>query len=71
MDSNFTNFQPEFFGQPMGASTGFTMNNFEMGSVDINMSTGMTPLATDSDWNRIMEDMDRFAAKNNAQNNNG
>ena len=69
MDNNFANFQPEFFGQPMGTSTGFTLNNFEMSGVDINMSTGMTPLATDSDWNRIMEDMDRFAAKNNAQNN--
>lgn len=69
MDNSFASFQPEFFGQPMGSSSGFTMNNFEIPGVDINMSTGMTPMASDSDWNRIMEDMDRFASKNNAQNN--
>ena len=73
MDNNFSNFQPEFLGQPMGMSTAsFSMSNFEMPNMDVNMSTGMTPLATDSeDWNRIMEDMDRFAARNNAGNNNG
>ena len=68
MDNNFANFQPEFFGQPMGASPGFVMNSFDMSGVDMNMSTGMTPMATDQDWNRILEDMSRFAEKNNGQN---
>ena len=67
MDNNFPNFQPEFFGQPMGSGQGFTMNNFDMNGIDVNMSTGMTPMATDQDWNRILEDMSRFADKN-AQN---
>jgi hypothetical protein len=65
MDNNFSNFQPNFFSQPVGESPGFGMANFDMSTVDINMSTGMTPMATDSDWNRMMEDMDRFAAANN------
>jgi hypothetical protein len=69
VDNNFANFQSEFFGQPIGAGSDFTMNNFDMSGVDMNNSTGMTPMASDSDWNQILEDMSRFADKNNTRNN--
>lgn len=74
VDNNFANFPPEFFGQPAGAGADFTMNNFDMSGVDMGAPTGMTPMASDSDWNQILEDMSRFADKNSAQNsarNNG
>ncbi|KIW06955.1 hypothetical protein, variant 1 [Verruconis gallopava] len=64
MDSNtYTSFQSDFFVQSIGGATspGFGINNFDMSGVDMNISTGMTPMATDTDWSRMMEDMERFA----------
>jgi hypothetical protein len=73
MDSNFSSFQSNFYSQPIGESPGFGMSgmNWDMPGVEITTGTGMTPMATDTDWNRIMEDMDRFANNNAGSSGNG
>jgi hypothetical protein len=78
MDNEFSNFQPAFFSQPIGESPGFGMGGWDMSGVEMTTGTGMTPLpsgmtpmTTDTEWNRIMEDMDRFASNNAGASGNG